>query len=123
MQTFDEYLARCLRASLSVRRDIQKDMGRCPTPPYSGGQGLSEWAENMKENGQRFCDVCNEEIPKGAKYQRSQMPAYAAELLRVRDDPDLIPTWTTNTDGTISMDICITCALSMNISPRIEEVN
>ena len=71
------------------------------------GQALSEWAENMKENWQRFCDVCNEEIPKGAKYQRSQMPAYAAKLLRVRDDPDLIPTWTTNTDGTIFMDICI----------------
>jgi hypothetical protein len=77
----------------------------------------------MKENEQRFCDVCNEEIPKGAKYQRSQMPAYAAGLLRVRDDRDLIPTWTTNRGGTIFMDICTTCPLSMNISPRKEEVN
>ena len=50
----------------------------------------------LKENGQRFCDVCNEEIPKGAKYQRSQMPAQAADLLSGSRDPDLIPTWTTN---------------------------
>jgi len=60
---------------------------------------------------------------KRAKYQCSQMPAHAADLLRVGDDPDGIPTWTTNADGTISMDICITCALSMNVNARKEEIN
>jgi len=53
-------------------------------------QRLREVERELKENGQRFCDICNEEIPKRAKYQRSQMSAQAADLLRGSRDPDLI---------------------------------
>jgi hypothetical protein len=77
----------------------------------------------MLENGQRFCDVCNEKIPKGSTYQRSSMPVRATDLLTAGHDPDLVPTWTTNPDGTISMDICVICVLSMGVSPAKNEVN
>jgi hypothetical protein len=75
----------------------------------------------MTRDGERFCDVCDEKIPPGTKYQRSRMLARAAELLKL--DPELTPNWTTNSDGTISMDICITCVLSMNTVPGKNELN
>jgi hypothetical protein len=75
----------------------------------------------MTRDEQRFCDVCEEAIPAGTKYQRSHMPAQAAELLTL--DPDLTPTWTTNPDGTVSMDICLTCVLSMGAIPGKDEMN
>ncbi len=75
----------------------------------------------VTKDGKRFCDVCDEKIPAGTKYQRNRMPARAAELLKL--DPDLTPNWTTNPDGTISMDICLTCVLSMNIDPGKDELN
>jgi hypothetical protein len=77
----------------------------------------------IQTHGQRFCDICDEEIPKGTEYQRNRMPGHAADLLRVGHDPDLVPTWTTNADGTISMDICVTCVLSMGVNPRESEAN
>lgn len=76
----------------------------------------------MTKDGQRFCDVCDEKIPAGTKYQCNHMPVHAAELLKAHD-PVLTPTWTMNPDGTISMDICITCVLSMNVVPGKDEVN
>jgi hypothetical protein len=75
----------------------------------------------MTKDGKRFCDVCEEMIPVGTKYRRNCMPARAAELLKL--DPDLAPNWTTNPDGTISMDICLTCVLSMDVVPGKNEVN
>ncbi len=77
----------------------------------------------MVKDGQRFCDVCDEKIPKAAKYQRNCMPAAAAEIFRSVRAPRLVPTWTPNADGTISMDICITCVLSMKVAPGKNEVN
>lgn len=75
----------------------------------------------MTKDGKRFCDVCDDRIPVGTKYQRNRMPAHAAELLTL--DPALTPTWTTNPDGTISMDICLTCVLSMGVTPGKDEMN
>jgi len=67
----------------------------------------------MLKDGERVCDVCGDKIPKGQKYRKSMMPAQAAALLSSTDDPDLIPTWTVNDDGTVTMDICLTCTVSM----------
>jgi hypothetical protein len=75
----------------------------------------------MLKDGKRFCDVCEEEIPKGTTYRRSRLPAYAAALLTI--DPDLAPTWTTNPDGTLSLDACTTCVLSMGNAPGKHEIN
>jgi hypothetical protein len=66
----------------------------------------------MEQNGLPICDVCGAEIPEGTKYKRATMAPRAAELLRL-GGPDLTPTWTTNADGTVSLDICTTCVLSM----------
>jgi len=35
----------------------------------------------MLKDGQRFCDVCEENIPKGSKYQRNRPLAHAAHLV------------------------------------------
>jgi len=67
----------------------------------------------MLKERKRICDVCGEEIPKGTKFRKSTMPAEAAALLVAPDDPDLIPTWTVNADGTITMDVCLECTVSM----------
>jgi hypothetical protein len=82
-------------------------------------------ADVMVKDGKRFCDICAEEIPKGDAYRRSHMPAGAAALFASIRDPDLIPTWTTNRDGTISLDACTTCALAMGNfnSPGKDEIN
>jgi hypothetical protein len=66
----------------------------------------------MLKEGKRFCDVCEENIPKGAKFG-SRLPPHAVRLLTA-GRPDLTPTWTTNADGTISIDLCLTCGLSMD---------
>lgn len=75
----------------------------------------------MLKDGERFCDVCEEEIPKGAVYRRSHLLAYAVVLLTI--DPDSPPTWTTNPDGTLSLDACTTCVLSMGNAPGQDEIN
>jgi hypothetical protein len=77
----------------------------------------------MLQNGQRVCDVCNATITKGTRYQHNRMPAQSASLLTADQDPDLTPSWTTNADGTISMDICATCSLSMDVNRGKNEVN
>jgi hypothetical protein len=77
----------------------------------------------MVKDGKRFCDICAEEIPKGDAYRRSHLPANAAALLASIRDPDLTPTSTTNQDGTVSMDACTTCVLSMGNSPGKDEIN
>ncbi len=72
----------------------------------------------MKEkDGTRRCDVCREEIPKKTTYRISTMPAHAAELLMAANDPDLTPTWTTNPDGTVRLDICLDCVAHMAPTP------
>jgi len=67
----------------------------------------------MVKNGTRYCDVCSEEIVKGEKYSVRTMPPESAALLVVTDDPELVPTWTQNLDGTVRLDICAIFYLSM----------
>jgi hypothetical protein len=65
----------------------------------------------------RYCDVCAAEIPKGEKYSVRTMAAEGAALLLDVDDPELVPTWTQNSDGTVRLDICTVCCVSMSGSP------
>ena len=67
----------------------------------------------MLKERKRMCDVCGEHIPQGTHYRKSTMPAEAAALLSAPGDPDLIPTWTVNDDGSVTMDICLECTISM----------
>ena len=69
----------------------------------------------MLNNGDRVCDVCGEALPTGQKFRKSTMPAHAATLLAATYDPDLTPTYAVNDDGTVTMDICLTCTVSMGI--------
>ncbi len=67
----------------------------------------------MLKDNVRVCDVCGEEIPKGQKFRKSTMSTRAANLLSESGDPDLTPTSTVNDDGTVTMDICLTCTVAM----------
>ena len=69
----------------------------------------------MLKDGKRFCDVCEEKIPEGTVYRRSHLPAHAPALLT--SDPELTPTWTINPNGTLSLDACTDCVLSMGNVP------
>jgi len=73
----------------------------------------------------RFCDVCDEEIAKGERYQRTTMPQAAAFMLTslFADDPDELPEWSDNADGTITMDVCATCVMSMGDAVTEECLN
>lgn len=77
----------------------------------------------MKDSNRRFCDVCNEEISKGEKYQRVTLAREAAEIFRSQEDSELRPSWTENPDGTVTMDICATCTLSMGDTPPKSEMH
>ena len=77
----------------------------------------------MLDKAARFCDVCGEEIPKGTIYRLTNLqPEGAAMLLEVRDK-DLVPTWTQNPDGTVNLDICKTCHLSLAHLPVTMKIN
>ena len=71
----------------------------------------------------RICDICEDEIPKGTAYRKATMPPEAANLLASTEDPDIRATWTVNPDGTVTMDICPTCVLSMGHVPGKEQIN
>jgi hypothetical protein len=72
---------------------------------------------------QRLCDVCGEDIPKGAKYRKSTMSAQDAGLPAASDDPDMIPTWMANDDGTVTMEICLTRTISMDTATGRLQLN
>ena len=74
---------------------------------------IGGYGTEMLKDGERVCDICGEGIPKGQKYQKSTMPIEAAALLSAPDDPELIPTRTLNDDATVTMDICLTCTVSI----------
>ena len=42
----------------------------------------------MITEGIRYCDVCEEEIPKGTEYRKVTMKPEAALLLAAPDDPE-----------------------------------
>jgi len=79
----------------------------------------------MLKDRQRFCDVCKDEIPKGAKYRRAHVAPDQAPLFdaMASSDPDMKFTCTENEDGSRTMDICLVCTLSMGHIPAKEEIN
>ena len=68
----------------------------------------------MLKDAQRICDVCGEHIPKGKNYRRISMRAETAALLSALDDLNLVPTWSVNDDGTVTMELCLDCTISMS---------
>jgi hypothetical protein len=70
----------------------------------------------MLKDHMRVCDVCEAEIEPGEKYFRNTLHAYAAAMLLENDNPALVPSFTQNADGTVNLDICQTCYLSMEPS-------
>ena len=69
----------------------------------------------LREND-RICDVCGENIPNGRMFRAANIPPGAAALFLDIEDPGLIPTWDQNPDGTVRLDICQECTLSMGNS-------
>lgn len=79
----------------------------------------------MLKDGRRLCDCCNEEIPQGSKYRRAHIVPEQALILdaAASADPDISVTFTTNTDGSRSMDVCSECTVSIGHIPTKEEMN
>ncbi|MFQ6003634.1 MAG: hypothetical protein ACE5KJ_07805 [Candidatus Zixiibacteriota bacterium] len=76
----------------------------------------------LKENT-RICDLCGEEIPKGTVYHVENLSPEATAVFLEVGDVDLVPTWTQNPDGTVRLDICLDCYLSMGHPPDMKEMN
>jgi hypothetical protein len=77
----------------------------------------------MLKNSSRICDVCGGKIPKGTTYRAATITQEAAMLFLSITDIDLLPTWTQNLDGTVRLDICLDCHLSMGTSIKTREEN
>ena len=66
----------------------------------------------MYKEGHHYCDICGTDVPPSQLASRA-VPAQLAGLLLDTDDPDLVPTWTQLPDGSVQIDFCATCRLSM----------
>ena len=79
----------------------------------------------MLKDGRRFCDCCEDEIPKGTKYRRAHVAPEQAHILdaAASADTDSSFTYTVNTDGSRTMDISLECTVSMGRIPTKEEMN
>ena len=79
----------------------------------------------MKEDGERYCDVCGDGIPKGETYRAVNCKPEAAQMLWALAEADDAPTFTRNADGTVRLDICLDCHRGMgNASlPSTESTN
>ena len=69
----------------------------------------------MVKDGVRTCDVCEEAIPKAAKYSVSVIQKRHAELFRqaMLEDPTLAATFTEDERGNVQLEICLDCKMSM----------
>jgi len=67
----------------------------------------------MLKDIMRVCDVCEEEIPRGQPYKKVSLPDEAIRMLLSANDPAVIPSMNQNPDGTITLDICLTCTANM----------
>ena len=76
----------------------------------------------MFTGNDRICDICGSSIPKGIHYRVAHMIPEAASLLLDIEDPGLMPTWVQNPDGTVRLDICQGCTVSMG-SPDAKRAN
>ena len=77
----------------------------------------------MIRDNQRYCDCCEEEIPKGMKYKKARPTREQVLMLNSSDDPDIRFTCTEHPDGSVSMDICLECVINMGQIPSREEMN
>ena len=63
----------------------------------------------MLKNGIRTCDVCEDVIEKGEKYVTKIIEKENVELVL-----SVVQTGTIDDSGTLRIDVCITCHLSMD---------
>ena len=47
--------------------------------------------------------------------------AFALDIFLSTDDPAMVPTWTKNPDGSIRLDLCLTCSMSMTTQDELDE--
>ena len=73
------------------------------------------------ENGK--CDICGSVIPKGTFYRCAKISPDKATLMLDVSGPDIMPTWTQEPDGTVRIDICLECHISMNVIPTTQSVH
>lgn len=66
----------------------------------------------MHQNEQHFCDICGDALSSNQLTSRTIRPELASLMLDT-DDPDFVPTWTQLPDGSVQIDFCVTCRLSM----------
>jgi hypothetical protein len=76
----------------------------------------------MIENEIRKCDVCDSAIPTGTIYRYAKISPDKAALLLDISDPELMTSWTQQPDGTVIIDICLECHISMGDIPTNESV-
>ena len=77
----------------------------------------------MKSGEERYCDVCEAEIPRGQTFRRVICRPEAALMFGATDDPELRTTWTENPDGTVTVEICLDCVLGMGKVPPGSETH
>ena len=74
----------------------------------------------MLRGDQRQCDICDEIIPRGATYRVGYTIPEALKSW-FEDAAELIPTFKLEPDGTVRIDMCITCAASGRIGEYTED--
>jgi hypothetical protein len=69
----------------------------------------------MVKDGVRTCDVCEEKIPKAAKYSVTVIQKRHAELFReaMLEDPAMAATFTEDEQGNVRLEICLDCKVRM----------
>ena len=70
----------------------------------------------MLSDGIRSCDICGEEIPKGSKFAVRTVARESAKTVRATLGLDPLTSdvlWRENVDGSISLDVCTLCYVSM----------
>ena len=77
----------------------------------------------MLRDSSRVCDVCGETMPPRSTYSIATLPPEKAAILLEVGDAELLPTWTQNLDGTVRLDVCLDCYMSMGQLPDAKKVS
>jgi len=77
----------------------------------------------MIDGATRKCDICDSIILKGTTYRISRITPDKVALLLDIPNPEMMPTWSQESDGRVRIDICLECHISMGEIPTIEAVN
>lgn len=71
----------------------------------------------MLKDNIRICDVCGEEITKGEKFNQQTVSADRAALflaaVQAIHDYEMQQSWTKHPDGSITVDLCLQCYISI----------